>query len=329
MDFPGLDLDLGAVRQGPKPDPNQDYDLIIVGGGPAAMSAVVYAARKMIALALITKDYGGQLRETSEVDNYLGFQNINARDLNARFEEHVSQFNVPVAMGVAVTRIEHRNEGFQLHADDGNHYRAKTLLLATGTKHRRLDVPGEAELSGRGVTYCATCDAPFYKDKQVVVVGGGNSAFTSVLDLSKVNATITLVGRSKQWAAEQKLQERVRQYERLEMLSQHEVVRIEGQDRVEAVVVRRKGAKKERTIPAQGIFIDIGLSPNSELAAGLAGRNQLGEIEVDYNCRTSVAGLFAAGDVTTVPYKQIIVAAGEGTKAALAAYDFLVENRLI
>jgi len=306
MDLPGFSLDMGALKQTKAPDPNKTYDLLVLGGGPAAMSAVVYAARKMISVAVITKDFGGQVNETSEVDNYLGFQGIDAKALVEKFIEHVDEFDLPVSKGPAIKRIEQDGGLFKVLTDDGNAYAGTTVLLATGATHRRLGVPGEAELVGRGVAYCATCDAPFYKGKKVAIAGGGNSAFTTAIDLIKVGAEITMVNFAEGWNADGGIIKRVESYAGIAMLDNHQVVRVEGKDKLEAVVVKDRESGDEKTIDAQGLFVEIGLSANSDLARGLIDMNERGEVVVDCNCRTSLPGFFAAGDVTTVPYKQIV-----------------------
>lgn len=328
MDLPGFSLDLGSLKQAREPEPDQTYDLLILGGGPASMSAAVYAARKMLSLAIITRDFGGQVLETSEIENWLGYQNINAKEMVSQFEEHVKSFDLPVAVNAEITRVFREDGVFKVETKKGRTYQGKTVLISTGKRHRPLDIPGEKEFSGKGVAFCATCDAPFYKKKKVVVVGGGNSAFTAAVDLIKVEAQITMVNFVKGWSADKALQERVGKSGRAELLDYHEAVEIRGGDKVEAAVVRDRKSGKERTIEADGVFVEIGLISNTGPVKDLVLLNKEGEIEVDCSCRTSREGVFAAGDVTTVPYKQIIIAAGEGAKAALAAYDYLVSRGL-
>jgi alkyl hydroperoxide reductase subunit F len=329
MDFPTFTLDMALLEEAKEPEPDIVYNLLILGGGPAAMSAAVYAARKMINFAIVTKDFGGQIRETSEIENWLGFQNINAKDLADSFEEHVKGFDIPVSFGTEVVDVKKDADIFSVHTANGKLYSSQTLIMATGKHHRPLNVPGEKELVGRGVAYCATCDAPFYKGKKVVVAGGGNSAFTTAMDLLKVDAEITLVNFLKEWQADAALQERVKKAEEVTLLDYHQIVRIEGRDRVTGVVVKDRDTNKEEKLETSGIFIDIGLLPNNEPVKDLVTLNEYGEVVVDCLCRTSVQGLFGAGDVTTVPHKQIVIAAGEGAKAALSAYSYLIERALI
>jgi alkyl hydroperoxide reductase subunit F len=329
MDFPTFSLDTSLLEKAKEPEPEVTYDLLILGGGPAAMSATVYAARKMMTLAIITKDFGGQVRETSEVENWLGFQSINAKDLADHFEEHVKSFDIAVSLGTAATEVSKEADTFKVRTDSDRVFSSRALILATGKRHRLLNVPGEKELVGRGVAYCATCDAPFFKGKKVVVVGGGNSAFTTAMDLLKVEAEVTLVNFTKGWRADETLKQRVRQTDKVSLLDYHQVVRIEGRDRVTAVVVRNRENEEEEKLDASGVFVEIGLLPNNESFKDLMELNEQGEVIVDCCCQTSVEGVFGAGDVTTVPHKQIVIAAGEGAKAALSAYDYLINKSFI
>ena len=293
------------------------------------MSAAVYAARKMMNLAIITKDFGGQVRETSEVENWLGFQSINAKDLADSFEEHVKSFDIPVSLGRAITEVKKQGDTFTVWTDDGAVYSSRTVILSTGKRHRPLNVPGEQELVGRGLAYCATCDAPFFKRKKVVVAGGGNSAFTTVLALVKVEAEVTLINFIKGWQADGPLQERVEQTGTVSMLDYHQIVKIEGKDKVTGVVVKNRESEKEEKLKTDGVFVEIGLLPNNQSVKDLVELNDQGEVIVDCSSQTSVQGLYAAGDVTTVPHKQIVIAAGEGAKAALSAYNYLVNKSLL
>jgi len=329
MDFPDFSLDTSLLQEAKEPEPTITYDLLILGGGPAAMSAAVYAARKMINLAIITKDFGGQIRETSEVENWLGFQSINAKDLADSFEEHVKGFDIPVSLGTSITEVKKKGDTFNVLTDDSTMYSSRTLIIATGKRHRPLNVPGENELLGRGVAYCATCDAPFFKGKKVVVAGGGNSAFTTAVDLLKVGAEVTLVNFIKGWQADESLQERMKRTSKVSLLDYHQIVRIEGKDSVSGVVVNNRENDNEKKLHANGVFIEIGLFPNNEPIKNLVDLNEHGEIIIDCSCKTSVEGLFGAGDVTTVPHKQIVISAGEGAKAALSAYDYLINKSVI
>lgn len=330
MALPGLKLDLAGMGRKNVPDGGTLYDLVIVGGGPAAMSAAIYAARKMLELALVARDFGGQVASTSEIENYLGFQTVTGEELVRRFVQQMEHFGVPAAKGETVERIVAEDGRFGLEVAGGKRYQARSVILATGKRDRPLGVPGEQALVGRGVAYCSTCDAPFYRGKKVVVVGGGNSAFTAALDLLKVDAELTLVNFAAGWQADEVMQEAVRaRAERVRFLDRHAVVQLHGRKRVEGVTVENRDTSEQFRLDCDGVFVEIGLVPNSEPVRGLVDLNPAGEVIIDCFCRTSVAGIFGAGDVTTVAHKQIVISAGEGAKAALSAYDHLTRNRLI
>jgi alkyl hydroperoxide reductase subunit F len=329
MELPEIILDISSISPLRKPDHNSIYDMLILGGGPAAMSAVVYAARKMINLAVITIDFGGQINETSEVENYLGFQSIKARDLVAKFQEHALSFDIPASIGPSIVEVKKKENIFEVIIEDRTSFSTHTVIFATGKRHRPLTVPGEKQLVGKGVAYCATCDAPIYKDKKVMIVGGGNSAFTTAIDLLRLNAEAVLVNFVSGWQADETLQQRVKKYEKVQFLDYYEVLRVEGKDKLEAVVIRNRKTSEEKRVYVDGVFVEIGLLPNSDPVKNLVELNKHGEVIVDCFCRTNVSGLFAAGDVTNVPQKQIVISAGEGAKAALSAYDYLIEKSQI
>ncbi len=330
MDFPGLSLDLSSLAGTSRPDPNALYDMLIIGGGPGAMTAAVYAARKTLSVALIAGDFGGQVATTTDIENYLGFQVITGKELTDRFVEQVQHFKIPTAKGDKVEKISQEGEIFVARTDKQESFRARTVILSTGKRNRHLNVPGEQELVGRGVAYCAICDAPLYKQKKVAVIGGGNSAFTAALDLLKLEATVVLLNFSAGWQADEVLVAAVKRYsDKLRLLSEQQVIRIEGKDRVEAIHILDRNTQAEERLLVNGIFIEIGLLPNSELVQDLVQLNEQGEVIVDCHCRTNVPGFFGAGDVTNVPHKQIVISAGEGAKAALTAYDYLVGKGLV
>ena len=325
MEFPGFILNL-PQSEAHKPDQGVLYDLLIVGGGPAAMSAALYAARKMLNLALITIDFGGLIKETSEIENYLGFQSIHAGELAARFEEQVKNFASPLLVGVAVKEVRKQGGDFLVLTESGEQFSGKTVIFAAGERHRELLIPGGKEFAGKGVSYCATCDAPFFREKRVIIAGGGNSAFTTAFDLMRVNATITMINFAEGWNADEILQQRVKKYDRIQFIDHHEILRIEGANSVESVGIKNRSTGQETRMQVDGIFIEIGLVPNSGPVKDLAALNQIGEVIIDCSCRTNIPGLFSAGDVTAVPHKQIIISAGDGAKAALSAYDYLIET---
>jgi len=304
------------------------YELIIVGGGPAGLTAGVYAARKMLKTLLISKDIGGQILLTSEVENYMGFYYIEGVELVQKFEEQIRRHPIDIDLGQTVVKIEHSPPGFRVLTESGKLFGGTTVIIATGKRSRQLDVPGERELVGRGVSYCATCDAPLFAGKDVAVIGGGNSAFTAVNDLLNIGAThIHLVNILDSLQADPVLIEKTKNPRKLELYLGHEVVEIGGAGgRVANITIRNRRTGKTKILEVEGVFVEIGLVPNSELVKGLVEMNQWGEIVTDCYARTSTPGVFAAGDVTTVPEKQIVVAAGDGCKAALGAYAYLLHR---
>jgi alkyl hydroperoxide reductase subunit F len=327
--MPEAGLELSSLGQDNRPGPDEVFDVLIIGGGPAAMAAAVYAARKMLKVALVARDFSGQTGTTSEVENYLGFQTIRGLELADRFVEHVKQFNVPMEQGQKVVEVKKEGDVFKSVLEDGRELGSRTAIVATGKRSRPLGVPGEKELAGRGVAYCATCDAPFFRNRRVVVAGGGNSALTAAQDLLKVASEVTVVNFAPGWQADAVLMTSARRHEHVRLLDNTAIVRIEGEGKVTGVTVKDRATGEESLIETDGVFVEIGLLPNTDLVKNLARLNDAGELVVDCHCRTSVEGLFGAGDVTTVPYKQIVISAGEGAKAALSAYDHLSRRGLV
>jgi len=298
------------------------YELIIIGGGPAGMTAAVYAARKKLNTLLISYDIGGQVLWTAGIENYMGYQFIEGLELMKKFEEQVKQFPLDVKTGERVSSLSQTNGGFEVRTDKDKSYQAKAAIIATGKRYRQLNVPGEEKLKGRGVTYCAICDGPLFEGENVAVIGGGNSALEAAEDMIKIAGHVYLVSLTP-LTGDQILIDKVKAANNLTMFLEHEVLEIKGESRVKGIKIRDLKSKQERELDVGGIFIEIGLIPNSEPFKGIASLNSFGEIEVSCANETGVPGLFAAGDVTNVPEKQIVVAAGEGAKAALKAHRYL------
>jgi alkyl hydroperoxide reductase subunit F len=298
------------------------YDLIILGGGPAGMTAAVYAARKKLDALLLSKDVGGQVNWTMGIENYMGYQFIEGPELIKKFEEQVKQFPLEVKTGSAVSSLSRGNIGFVAKTESGDSYQGKAAIVATGKRPRQLNVPGEEKLKGRGVTYCAICDGPLFSGMKVAVIGGGNSALEAADDMVKIADHVYLVSLT-QLSGDAILIDKVKAAGNLTMFLEHEVLEITGAKMVEGMKIRDMKSNQEIALEVGGIFVEIGLIPNSDLAKGVVSLNRMGEIEVNCNNETNVPGLFAAGDVTNVPEKQIVVAAGEGAKAALQAHRYL------
>lgn len=298
------------------------YDLIIVGGGPAGMTAAVYSARKKLDALLLSKDVGGQVNWTMGIENYMGYQFIEGPELIRKFEEQVKQFPLEVKTGSAVSSLTRINGGFEAKTESGETYQGKAAIVATGKQPRQLNVPGEEKLKGRGVTYCAICDGPLFSGMKVAVIGGGNSALEAADDMVRIAEHVYLVSLT-QLTGDAVLIDKVKAAQNLTMFPEYEVLEITGAKMVDGMKIRDLKSKQETALEVGGIFVEIGLIPNSNLAKGVVSLNRLGEIEVNCNNETNVPGLFAAGDVTNVPEKQIVVAAGEGAKAALQAHRYL------
>ncbi|MFQ5915529.1 MAG: FAD-dependent oxidoreductase [Nitrospinota bacterium] len=302
------------------------YDVVIVGSGPAGMTAAIYASRKGMKTLVLSKDVGGQLNITAELENYPGYSYIEAQELIDRFEEHIERFDITRHVGEEVENLDIADKIKRVYTKAGNLYQGCTLIIATGKFPRPLGVPGEERLLGKGVAYCATCDAPYYKGKVVAVAGGGNSALEAVGDLSRVAKKVYLLVL-KDFSADDVLVDRVHRMENVEILLGHETLEILGEDRVRGVRVGSRADGSERTLEVDGIFVEVGLLPNSSLAMDVLDVNERGEIMIDCQTATGVPGVFAAGDVTTVKDKQVIVAAGEGAKAALRAHEYIMAKR--
>ncbi|MGZ4943636.1 MAG: NAD(P)/FAD-dependent oxidoreductase [Halobacteriota archaeon] len=302
------------------------YDVIIVGGGPAGLTAAVYAARKTLNVLLLTKDIGGQALYSLDVENYMGYQFISGQDLMSRFSEQVENYHVERAFAEVKTVARENDATFTVLTDTNEQHRARTVIVATGKKSRTLDATGLGPYVGRGVSYCATCDAPLFVDQDVVVIGGGNSAFTAAYELASIARKVYLVNRSPM-RADEVYREKIQDAPNVEQIVGYELTEVKGNDAVTTAILRNRDDGSLKTLPVAGVFIEIGLIPNSDLVKGLVDLNKANEIVVSCDCATSVPGVFAAGDVTTVPEKQIIVAAGEGAKAAISAYKYLLSER--
>ncbi|OHD69426.1 MAG: hypothetical protein A2W19_05830 [Spirochaetes bacterium RBG_16_49_21] len=299
------------------------YDVLILGGGPAGFTAAVYCMRKGVSTGLIVKEIGGQVAETAGIENYMGYRYINGMDLAMKFKEQVAQFGIDYDEKGTVKAIE-TGDVKKVRLTDGRVFSARALIIATGAAWRKLGVPGEDELRGKGVANCSTCDAPFYVNKKVVVVGGGNSGIEAAIDLAKVGEKVTMVQFLDRLTGDKSLEDKLHEFKNVQVRYEHEVTGINGSQSVESVTVKNRKTGKTEDVSAQGIFVEIGLVPNSEFAKGVLKLNQAGEIMVDCASRTSAPGIFAAGDVTDVPFKQIIIAAGEGAKAALSACNYIL-----
>jgi len=301
------------------------YDLIIIGGGPAGIAAGIYATRKKLNTLLISRDFIGQVGKAFLIENYPGFEEIRGVALMERFKKHLEKFAIDINEGEEVSKISKRKDGtFEVTTSQKDRYFARAIIVASGRDPRPLEIPGEKEFLGRGVSYCTTCDAPLFQDKDVVVIGGGNSGFGAALELSKYCPKIYILHRGSKPRADEIVQERVKKTKKIKVLLNTDIKEIKGKNFVESIVYQDLKIKKQKTIIVQGVFVQIGSIPATGFVRGLVDFNEKDEIKIDsktFSIKTP--GLFAAGDVTDVPIKQIVVAAGEGVKAALSVYEYL------
>jgi alkyl hydroperoxide reductase subunit F len=303
-------------------DPNDLYDVVIIGGGPAGMNAALYSKRKGNKVGIIAGQLGGQIMNTSVVENYLGYETLSGVGMVDKFKEHIRALEVPVMEYVMVDAIVSENNLHTLKLTDGNEVRTKTVILATGSQSRKLNVPGEEEFAGRGVAYCAICDAPLYKGKDVMISGGGNAAVEAAIDLSKVANHVTIVHRS-QFRADKVLLDQMATKDNITIYLEHQIKEIAGEDFVTNILALDKNKNEMISLEGDGIFIEIGHIPNTDTFKDVVALNDHGEVIIDEKGRTNVPGIFAAGDMTTVPYKQIIIATAQGATAALSANEYL------
>ena len=298
------------------------YELIVIGAGPAGLAASVYAARKQLKTLLISTEIGGQMNWTLNIENYLGYQFIEGPELIDKFQAQVSQFPIDQKIGNKVSRLKKIRNSIEVISEAGDKYKSKAVILATGKRPRKINVPGEIELTGRGVSYCAICDGPVFSGQSVAVVGGGNSALEAALDMVKIAKHVDLVSLTP-LTGDAILIKKLDKARKLSILTEYQTEKIEGETLVDGMIIKNLKSGKSKRLDVTGVFIEIGLEPNSEPVKGLVELNKLGEVRVSCACETNVPGLYAAGDVTDVPEKQILVAAGEGAKAALQAHRYL------
>ena len=295
------------------------YDLIIIGAGPAGITASVYAARKKINFLLITKDIGGQAAWSSDVENYPGYQFITGPDLVAKFQEHMQKYGIQLKENEEVIELEKKDKIIYVKTTK-KAYEAKTVIIAAGKRVKEIGVPGEKEYKNKGVTYCVTCDGPLFAEKDIAVVGGGNSALDAAIQMMNIANKVYLINITDRFIGDSIMQEKIRNNPKVKILHNTRVESITGDKFVKGINVDTHG--KKESLDVKGIFIEIGLMPNSWFAKGVD-KNEKGEIKVNCANETNVPGIFAAGDVTSVPEKQIVIAAGDGAKAALGTFRYL------
>lgn len=322
MDFQFSGSQFFQQAQSQKPDENKLYDVLIIGAGPAGYTAALYCLRKGMSTAILANNSGGKVTDTHLIENFTGILSTSGTDFAENIKKQLLQFPVEMDNAAIVTSILDEQPKIITLAD-GRKFKTKALIIATGTKNKQLNIPGEKDFLGKGVSYCAICDAPFFKDKTAMVVGGGNSAVDAANDLAKIARQVYLIHYRNKLKADQVLIEKMLSNKNLSVHFNHRLIQINGKTKVEKGLIEETTNGKITELTADGVFIEIGSVPNSNLVTGLVDLNQNNEIIVDYHCATSKHGIFAAGDVTNVPFKQIVIAAGEGAKAGLAACEYI------
>lgn len=302
------------------------YDLIIIGAGPAGMTAGLYAVRREMKTLVIGREVGGQMVWASEIENYPGFKSIGSFELIAKMKEQMISAGVELKE-TEVQKIELTPEGDFMIFTNRENFQAHSVIIALGLSPRRLAVPGEIEFNGRGVSYCANCDGPLYKGRTVAVIGGGNAALDAAEVLSKIAKQVYLIHRNDSFKGFEALVEEVKTRPNVEMIMQSETKEIGGNQRVESLKIMNNQTKEEREIALDGVFVEVGRIASTDLIADLAERNEKNQIIINSRCETKTPGLFAAGDVTDCEFKQITIATGQATVAALGAYQYLQQHK--
>ncbi|WP_313396661.1 alkyl hydroperoxide reductase subunit F [Stutzerimonas nitrititolerans] len=323
-------LDTGAAaRDAEKLNAKDAFDVLVIGGGPAGAAAAIYAARKGIRTGVAAERFGGQVLDTMAIENFISVKETEGPKLARALEEHVREYDVDIMnLQRAAALIPAGADGLhEVKMDSGASLKARTLILATGARWREMNVPGEQEYRGRGVAYCPHCDGPLFKGKRVAVIGGGNSGVEAAIDLAGIVAHVTLLEFGEELRADAVLQRKLQSLGNVTILKMAQTTEVKGDgQKVTGLVYKDRTSEALHEVELEGIFVQIGLLPNSDWLKGTVELSRFGEIIVDAKGQTNIPGVFAAGDVTTVPYKQIVIATGEGAKASLSAFDHLIRT---
>ncbi|MGV3245138.1 alkyl hydroperoxide reductase subunit F [Staphylococcus sp. 11261D007BR] len=320
---------LGELGQGPDASEFEDketFDVLVVGGGPASASSAVYAARKGLRTGIVADRIGGQVNDTADIENYIGVTKTNGPALSSNLEQHINDYDIDVMKGVRAEQINKTDDVTEIVLNNGATLKTKSLIIATGARWRQLGVPGEEEFSNKGVAYCPHCDGPLFEGKDVAVIGGGNSGVEAAIDLAGICNHVTLLEFGAEMKADNVLQERLHSLTNTTVITNAATSEITGDERVNGISYQDRETNEEKHIDLDGVFVQIGLSPNTEWVGDAVQRNKMGEIETDRLGLTNVPGIFAAGDCSDQRYKQIIISMGSGATAALSAFDYLIRN---
>ncbi|GEB76932.1 alkyl hydroperoxide reductase subunit F [Sporolactobacillus inulinus] len=305
---------------------NKDpFDVLVVGGGPSGASAAIYTARKGLRTGVVAERFGGQIQETLGIDNFISVKHTEGPKLAASLEEHVKDYDVDV-MNLQRAKDIKKNDLFEVELESGAVLKSKAVILSTGARWRNVNVPGEQEFKNKGVAYCPHCDGPLFEGKDVAVIGGGNSGIEAAIDLAGIVKHVTVLEFMPELKADEVLQKRLYSLPNVTVLKNVQTKEINGTDKVTGITCVDRATQDETHIELQGVFVQIGLVPNTDWLEGTVERTRVGEIIVDKYGATSVPGLYAAGDCTNSPYKQIIISMGSGATAALGAFDYLIRN---
>lgn len=317
-----------SLKEAEKISKKETYDILIVGGGPAGASAAIYSARKGIRTGIVSERFGGQVMDTLGIENFISVKATEGPKLVTALEEHVKEYEVDIMNLQRAKSIQKNDENalFEVDLENGGKLKSKSVIVATGARWRELNVPGEKEFKGKGVAYCPHCDGPLFKGKHVAVIGGGNSGVEAAIDLANIVGHVTLFEFAGELKADDILQKRLYSLSNVDVILNAQTLEVLGSDKVNSMIYLDRKTNEKKTIALEGIFIQIGLLPNTDFVKNTVDLSKFGEIIIDSHGQSSLPGLFAAGDVTTVPYKQIIIAMGEGAKASLGAFDYLIRQ---
>ena len=304
----------------------EQQDVTIIGAGPAGVAAAIYTARKGLKVTMVADRIGGQVKDTQDIENLISVPLTTGSELSANFEKHLHEYDITLKEHVSVKEIsETEDENYRIHLNTGETFETRSIILATGAQWRKLGVPGEDENVGKGVAYCAHCDGPFFKGKDISVIGGGNSGIEAALDLAGIVKHVTVLEFADDLKADQVLINKAKEKANIDIITSAATQEIKANDgKVTSIVYQDRSSSETKELDVSAVFVQIGLVPNTAFVKGFVNLNRFGEIEIDERCRTDRKGIFACGDVTTVPFKQINIAMGEGSKAALSAFEYLV-----
>ncbi len=316
---------LGSKPASSELEQKEPYDVLVIGGGPAGASAAIYAARKGIRTGIVAERFGGQVRDTMGIENLISVPYIEGPQLAAGLEEHVKRYPVDIMTAQRARALE-KKEYLEVTLESGAILKSKTVILSTGARWRNVGVPGEQEFKNKGVAYCPHCDGPLFKGKDVAVIGGGNSGIEAAIDLAGIVRHVTVLEFLPELKADAVLQQRLYSLPNVTVLKNVQTKEITGSSKVDGITYSDRETKEEHHIELQGVFVQIGLAANTDWLGDTVGRNRMGEILVDTHNATNLPGVFAAGDCTDSPYKQIVISMGSGAAAALSAFDYLIRN---